>query len=72
MSKKKKYTIDQITDAWEAYSTKRCFRYLKGGHTYIHHQKPDASDTSEPITKLENVKYSQVMGFPQFLRTING
>ena len=68
--RKKKYSIDQIDDAWTAYRERWCFKYIKDGEKYINHQKPSMEDG--PVTKLERVRYSQVMGFPKFLRTIHG
>jgi hypothetical protein len=66
---KKRYTTDQIEDAWKAYRDTWCFKYLKGGNTHIAKIKPETSQ--DAVSNLERVRYNQVMGFPKFLRMIH-
>ena len=68
-AKIRKYSLKQIEIAWGSYTGTWCFKYLKNGEKRISETKPPVG---EPVTKLERVRYSQVMGFPRFLKVIYG
>lgn len=70
MPKAKRYTQKQIEDAWESYSDMWCFRYNQAGMVHITKDKPDTSE--QGIVNLERMRYREVMGFPRFLKVLNG
>ena len=70
MKDTKKYTPDEIQSAWINYQESWCFRYLKAGKQYISEAKPETS--KEAVTKLERVRYRDVMSFPKFLKVKHG
>ena len=63
----KKYTLEDIKDAWETYQKAKGWRVLRAGKRSLYMSKPDTTDGA---TSVDFVKVRHFVSFPKYLEML--